>query len=107
MIGTYIKIDNDVKEILHLKNDNQYYREIYDINNNELLIKFQGNYSLEHDYINFNDFYLSFRTIELHKQNMNSGGKTDIRLSINRNIFFTIYIEETSCGEVFAVYEKQ
>lgn len=107
MIGTYIKIDNDIKEILYLNNDNSYSREIYDLKNNELLHKSYDYYSINDKNICFENFHQSYRTVELHKKLTNSDGGTYTCLNFSRNIFFSTCIEETDGGNVFAVFEKQ
>ena len=107
MIGTYIKIENDIKEILYLNNDNSYSREVYDLKNNELLHESYDYYSINNNSICFINFHQTYRTVELQKKLVNSGGGINACLNISRNIFFSICIEETDGGNVYAVFEKQ
>lgn len=107
IVGKYIKIKNDVKEVMLLTEKNIYYREIYDLNNGKSLLKLKGTYFLNGNCISFNNFYTSYNAIKLHKKYLNSDNLMNTCLNINKDIFFSVYIEETEYGEVVSTYYKQ
>lgn len=107
--GEYTKEHNGIKEVLYIRTDYYYEREIYDNSKNELLFKFKGKWTYDNDAIWFDDFFKSFSSVDLYKKYINFKSKDDrlygTRLHICKGLS-GVYIEETALGKVFSTYVK-